>query len=574
VPPAKHAEDLLSEFEDSIAVRPASAGHRTGQLSADDLARRERADELYHDARAIRQLDYERLKELAEQSLELSCEVGADGEQYRHGMAAALSMLAYYSATAGFTDVALSQASQAIALLDSGEPSTILSDLYDTMGWARFSQGNFVEAIEVLVEAQRMAEQLGDRTAEGTALDTMGSVHEVAGHFTDALEEHLRALAIHKELGDGINVALTRNNLAYTYLALGDTPAALDAANAALAYVSASGLRHIEVAILDTVAAVHLAMGDLDTALSYSQRGLELARECGSDQDQADNLMTIGRIALEQERYDDALAAVRDALDITSRGGRAVEEYTGHELLSRIHEARGDMAAALAEYRLFHELAHSKINEEAQTRMAHLRVENQLESARKDAEIHRLRSLALERQVEDQRIAQARLEAQASLDPLTGLYNRRHLSVLAEELAAAVARRESACLVLYDIDGFKDINDTYGHLAGDRVLVSIARALRTNSRATDVPLRYGGDEFLVLIVGMDGPSGAEAAERLRSTVERTPVHSDDIDIEVTISAGVACIATDGKVDLSALIARADRGLYAAKQMGRNRVVSV
>ena len=551
-----------------------SSASPSGGLTAEDLARRERADELYHDARAIKQIDYLRLKELAEESLGIACEVGADGEQYRHGMAAALSMLAYYSATGGAVDAALSQASQAIALLDSEEPSTILADVYDTVGWALFTRGNFVEAIEALGKALRTAEQLGDRSAQATSLDTMGSVHEVSGHPQDALEEHLRALTIHRELGDGVNVALVRNNLAYTYLSLGDTDSALEAAKASLAFVSANGYRHIEVAVLDTVAAVYLAKGDLDTALEYSQRGLALARESGSEQDAADNLMTIGRIALAQGRFDDALSAVQESLGIASRGGRAVEEYTGHELLARVYEARGDAVKALSEYRLFHELEQARINEEAQTRLAHLQVEAQLESARKDAEIHRLRSLALEREVEDRRIAQARLEAQASLDPLTGLYNRRHLSVLEEELRAAVARQESACLVIFDIDHFKDVNDTHGHLAGDRVLVSLAQHLRKNSRSTDVPLRYGGDEFLVLIVGMDGPAGAETAERLRQTVERTVVQSDGAEIPVTISAGVACVPPDGLADLGTLIDRADHALYAAKQIGRNRVVSL
>ena len=564
----------MSEFAEGKTQHRSPAHGSSAPLSAEDLARRERADALYYDARAIRQVDYVRLKELSEASLELACEVGSDGEQYRHGMAAALSMLAYYNATLGFSDVAMSQASQAIALLDSDEPSLILTDLYDTIGWIRFSQGNFVDAIEVLVQAMRMAEEVGDLTAKAKSLDTMGMVHEVSGHPSDALEEHLRAIELYREADDEVNLALARNNLAYAYVSLGDYDSALETAKAALDYVSTREHRHIEVAVLDTVAAVYLAMGDPDTALTYSRRGLELARECGTEQDAADNLMTIGRIAVEMGRYDEALAAVGEALAIASEAGRAVEVYTAHELLSRIYEARGDIAAALGEYRLFHDLEQARINEEAQTRLAHLRVENQLEGARKDAEIHRLRSLALEREVEDGRIAQARLEAQASLDPLTGLYNRRHLSVLAEELRAAVARQESACLAIFDIDHFKEVNDTHGHLAGDRVLMSLARQLRSNSRSTDVALRYGGDEFLVLIVGMDGPSGAETAERLRATVEESVVESDGARIHVTISAGVTCVSLDGTTDLSTLIDRADHGLYAAKQSGRNRVVSM
>jgi diguanylate cyclase (GGDEF)-like protein len=558
--------------EASHARRRPPASGRNARLSSADVSRHERADELYRQAREIRQVDYPRLKELAERSMELACEVGSDGEQYRRGMAAALSMLAYHSATVGCAEAALPQVSQALALLDTDEPSVVQRDLKDTLGWARFCQGEFVEAVEALVSARRIAEQLGDRSAAASSVDMMASVHAVSGHPEDAVGEHLFAIETHQQLGDGVNLAITRNNLAYTYLALGDPGSALAVAEQALAYVSEHHHPNLETTVLDTVATAHLALGDLDSADSISRRGLELARRSASTQDVADNLMTLGRIALEQGRYDDALAAMEEALAIASERGRAVQEYTCHEVLAVIHERRGDMARALAEYRLFHRLERSRVNDESEARLAHLRVENHLEAARKDSEIHRLRSLALEREVEEARLAQARLEAQASLDPLTGLYNRRHLLVLAEELVAATARRESACLVLFDIDHFKEVNDTYGHLAGDRVLVEMAERLRSNSRANDVPLRYGGDEFLVLLLGMDAPAGAEAAERLRAAVEAESIESDGAQICVTISAGVICAPLGGAVDLEALIEQADSHLYRAKQAGRNRVV--
>jgi diguanylate cyclase (GGDEF)-like protein len=552
----------------------ADAGYgRAADPSAADSARRAQADDLYRQARAIRQHDYPRLKELAERSLELASQTDEGGEQYRRGMAAALSMLAYHSAIAGFTEPALSQSSQALALLDQLESSTILGDIYFAMGWARLFGGDFAEAIVVLTEAERIAEELGDRGAQAYALDTMANVYAISGHPEDALEGHLRALAIQEELGDGLSVALVRNNLAYTYLELEDYAAALDSAETAFAFIAENGHEHIEMAVLDTLASVFLAMNELDAALVNAQRGLELARARDSHRDETDSLMTLGRILLRQGRYGDALVSIREALELAEQHGRAVEEYRCHELLAAIHENEGDSEAALASYRRYHELEHVCINRESQTRLANLRVEYLLEDARKDSEIHRLRSLALEQEVGESRIAQVRLEAQASLDPLTGLYNRRHLSVLVEELAAAFARRESACILMVDVDNFKAINDAHGHFVGDRVLVSLARLLKRNSRSTDVPLRYGGDEFLVLLVGMDAAAGAETAERLRGAVARSKVASGELEVNFTISVGVACIAAEGPMDLQALIVSADAALYTAKQTGRDRVVS-
>ena len=129
------------------------------------------------------------------------------------------------------------------------------------------------------------------------------------------------------------------------------------------------------------------------------------------------------------------------------------------------------------------------------------------------------------------------------------------------------------CLTLFDVDRFKLINDTHGHLAGDRVLVAIALQLSKNARASDVPCRYGGDEFLMLLVGMDASRGAEAAERLRTAVAGTVVESGAARMKVTISAGVTCVDPGDAADLPAIIERADRALYAAKQAGRNRVVT-
>lgn len=563
----------MNEVADSAFPEAGAGRGRSLARSGADSKRHRQADDLYRQARAIRQYDYPRLKELAEQSLELASQTGDDGQQYRRGMAAALSMLAYHSAIAGLTEPALSQSSQALALLGSLESSTILGDIYFAMGWARLFGGDFAEAIVVLTEAERIAEELGDRGAQAYALDAMANVYAVSGHPEDALEGHLRALAIQQEIGDELSVALVRNNMAYTYLELGDYAAALETAQASLAFISENSHEHIEMAVLDTLASVFLAMDELDAALVNGQRGLQLARARESHRDETDSLMTLGRILLQQGRYDDALVSMQEALALTEQHGRAVEEYRCHELLATIHEKRCDPAAALTEYRRYHDLEHACINRESRTRLANLRVEYLLEDARKDSEIHRLRSLALEREVGESRIAQVRLEAQASLDPLTGLYNRRHLSVLVEELTAAVVRRESACVLMLDVDNFKEINDAHGHFVGDRVLVSLARLLKRNSRSTDVPLRYGGDEFLVLLVGMDATAGAEAAERLRATVARTKVGSDDVEVAVTISIGVACVTSDRPMELPALIAVADAALYTAKQTGRDRVVS-
>ena len=536
-----------------------------------DAQRRERVDALVAEGRRVKRTDYDRTREIAEEALELAIQPDADGERYSLGMAAAIGLLAHRSCGLGETAEALDQASQALALLGSSAPGETLGSLHETIGWSNFYLGEYVIALDQLGRALAVAEEIGDRSLEAYALDRFACVHDAAGHRDVAMEAHERALALHQQLGDAMGEALARNNIAYTYLHVGMLPEALACAEASLRYCEAEGCTYLQLGVLDTLAEVRLAMGEIDVAQEYSERCLRLAQEHRCEPDEANALLALGRIAMQRGSWDRALEMTQRALSLAEHYRLRVEEHNCHEMLASIQEHRGDFEAALHHHRRFHALKEARLNDQTQSRLANLRVMHQVETARKDAEIQRLRSLALEQEVAERRVAQARLEAEASLDPLTGLFNRNHLSVLAGSLRSAVARGVPASLMMFDIDHFKRVNDTHGHLAGDRVLVSIAEELTRNARKSDVPCRYGGDEFLVLLADMDAAAAAGVAERLREAVSSTPVVSGEQRISVTISVGVAGLEADQPADLDSLVERVDMALYAAKQGGRDRV---
>ncbi len=178
--------------------------------------------------------------------------------------------------------------------------------------------------------------------------------------------------------------------------------------------------------------------------------------------------------------------------------------------------------------------------------------------------------------VENER-QRAQLEAEltrlARFDELTGLSNRRYLlERLSQEMLRAQRYNSPLCLLMLDLDHFKRVNDTYGHLAGDIVLSGVARILRTTIRATDIAGRYGGEELCVALTETEIPGARLVAERLRERIAAEVfTTSEGSTLQVTCSIGLATFVSTLK-DSSALLALADRALYEAKACGRNRVV--
>lgn len=156
-------------------------------------------------------------------------------------------------------------------------------------------------------------------------------------------------------------------------------------------------------------------------------------------------------------------------------------------------------------------------------------------------------------------------------DPLTGLANRRHFqSVLEREIDRVTRSGEAALLLMLDIDRFKQVNDTYGHPAGDRVIKSLARLLKQRLRETDMVGRYGGEEFAVILSNTDGRTAVRVLDDIRKDFSRLHHLADSKEFSVTFSCGVADVSCFG--DATKLCDAADKALYRAKHAGRNRVM--
>lgn len=169
--------------------------------------------------------------------------------------------------------------------------------------------------------------------------------------------------------------------------------------------------------------------------------------------------------------------------------------------------------------------------------------------------------------------AREALREQATHDPLTGLWNHASiLDILKQELVRAKRQDISVGVVMIDLDNFKNINDTYGHLAGDKVLHEAAQRIRAATRPYDHVGRYGGEEFLVVLPGCDDSDALRLAERLCTCVNQEGIRIDEGLVKISISLGIVTCINSAQVKVNSLINAADKALYRAKDKGRNRAV--
>jgi diguanylate cyclase len=333
------------------------------------------------------------------------------------------------------------------------------------------------------------------------------------------------------------------------------------------------GERTTQVATLMNLAAALLGLGDDDTAA----RHLDAAAAIGATG--LDNpLLHVewaelrAGLLLKQGELDEAESLLERAAHIGEQAG-LVSNFAGlYHVWSMAAERRGDLAAALARFKRFHELQEAARNDRARLRSQVLAVRHETERAQAEAQQAQQRALALAQANQQLETDAAMLREQALLDPLTGVANRRRLDhELALRFDQAVSQAVPLCVALLDIDHFKQVNDRFSHAVGDEVLRRLASILRRQCREHDLVARYGGEEF-VLIFAQVGPGPAlQACERIREAVQRHDWSQLQAGLAITVSVGLAEVS--GQTDAAAGLQTADALLYRAKAAGRNRVMT-
>ena len=181
----------------------------------------------------------------------------------------------------------------------------------------------------------------------------------------------------------------------------------------------------------------------------------------------------------------------------------------------------------------------------------------------------------IKQRTKDLEASKEELKLLASIDPMTKLYNRRYFSEISEDIFNVSKRTNNdISLIMFDIDDFKSVNDTYGHHIGDKVIIGVANILLEHTRKSDIICRFGGEEYIVLLSDTDLESSMKIAQNIRELVEKMVIiYDEDKELYVTISIGVSMANMIVDNDIESAINKADNAMYEAKRSGKNKVVA-
>ncbi|MFO1328520.1 MAG: GGDEF domain-containing protein [Rubrivivax sp.] len=429
--------------------------------------------------------------------------------------------------------------------------------------------GRFEEAMALGHEAHRLAQELGDRGRLSLAINALGCVYERIGDPWHAERLLLDALGLAEEADARHAAFVALNNLAATmighsYLLQGSAPEqeargvllrGLPHAERALSMALETGDEFQLAFVHGNLGEVLVLLGRLDEArveLDAAQAGI--AR--GGFEAQSWRVgCTVGELLLRRGDADAAWRHLQGTWQACAGAGAHNTQLRLHHVMWRTARALGQPEQALHHLERYVHLEQSRL-------LLQLRGRSQLFVTTVEAE-----QVRLEAHRAGERARHA--EVSARVDPLTSLGNRRELQQRWPQLAEPLqAQHLPLALAMLDIDHFKQVNDRFGHAAGDAVLVALAAMLRDAAGDGGLAVRLGGEELLLVLPGCDGTTALQRCEQLR---QRISAHGWELlapGLQVAVSIGVA---SSPPYELRTLLARADDALYAAKRSGRDRV---
>jgi len=480
---------------------------------------------------------------------------------------------------------ALAAFQDALAIAEARGDGNARARLLRSIGFTFDELGDFPGALDHHLRALEIEEAAGNTAGRAATLRTIGIVYSRSGDPDTGLDYFKRSLLLCAEAGDDIGRAKTLNNIGVNLNDVGRHEESLSVLNESLRLYRRAGLTLQHSGTLVNLGLTLEKLGRPTEAEASFQEALLLAEATGHMFGVVDALLSLGRLAAAQGRTADARTRLESALAGAERHNLKQPICECCDALATLHEQCGEFREALALHRRFHAFEREVLRQSSERQLRAVQTRYQLAAAQREAEIHRLRHVELadanaeleqlnySLRTADQQKSKLleQLERQTYEDSLTGLGNRRLLDKrLADEFSRAIRHDRPLAVALLDIDHFKRVNDRYSHAVGDATLKELARLLVATVRHTDLVARFGGEEFVLVLVETDAAAAQWACEKLRlavATHDWKRVHSG---LGLTVSVGYCADTT--VAGFERMLAIADRNLYVAKSKGRNCVV--
>ncbi len=466
------------------------------------------------------------------------------------------------------------------------------------------------DAIRLDHQALTLADALGLAWRQAEVRNDLAYSYFQAGQPERARALNREAMDIALRDGDPMTLAHVSTVQGIILDALGDSNGERHSLQDALDYARKAGARIDEALYLANLADFYLKRSDYPTALRYAQQALPLTRELKNLGGETVALANIGLAQIALRDIESGKRHLRASIDIDERRGSLTGVSDSYAEMGQYLERAGDTRGAIEALHQHRALSDQILQRDQQ--QAILEMQEQFDSDRRARELElltrdgeikteQLRARDLQqglwwliaasglltvvmvlmgvkrvRQTNRQlATSNALLKEQAEIDPLTGLANRRHFQAAMRHLAAG--GKFSGTVFLADLDHFKRVNDQHGHAIGDAVLVEVAQRLRTMLRDADLIVRWGGEEFLVVVSALGTDAVQTLAQRMLDVIGGMPFEHEGRRVQITVSIGYATFPIEPSllaVSWERAINLVDTALYLAKAHGRNRAYGV
>jgi diguanylate cyclase (GGDEF)-like protein len=499
-------------------------------------------------------------RSLSQQAYDLATTGPFEQEQFTTGMAGSLRNLGYLDMITSRRTDGLHNLLRGLAALGTDPQPAIRTDLLRCIAYTFLEIGSYAEGLEYAYKALELAVQMKDENRQAFVWDAIGGLYGELKHADKAVSAEENALKLYRQAGNSRGEAIVLNNIAATYIQIGEKEKALRSAQTSRELAEKQGIPLLALAALGTFGEIWLEIGDYEQASQYLHQYHDQAQKLKASSDIAFSLFLLGKTEYLRGEYSAAHSYLEQAVSLATSQSSPRVRSDCLKLLSATSEHLDDLKSALQYFREYNALNSELFSHATIERISMMQVFHQIETAQKDAEIYRLQTIALSREIERRKAVEEELLFQSTHDALTGLYNRSHfekeLLRLEHEVHPVVS------LVMLDLDNYKQINDLMGHLAGDQFLAAFATCLRKSMRPEDFIARLGGDEFAVLLPGVNMENLVEVVERMRSSLEQLIQSMPPYATIISVSIGWA--VSQEAEELENLLKRANKNMYLEK----------